>query len=109
MFLGFMALAARALLVQSVNKDFLQAEAEKRYSRKTELVATRGMITDRNGTPLATSPAVKTVTVNPTYYKKVLAELEKSQSEQLSRLPGKLVRLSDLLDIDLNTIERRLA
>ena len=109
MFLGFMALAARAILVQFVYKDFLQAEAEKRYSSKAELVATRGMITDRNGKPLATSPAVKTVTVNPTYYKKVLAELEESQSEQLSGLPGKLVRLSDLLDIDLNTIERRLA
>ena len=65
MFMGFMALAARALYCQSVNKDFLQAEAEKRYARTTKLIATRGLITDRNGEARAISPSVEKVTANP--------------------------------------------
>ena len=96
MFLGFMALAARALYCQSVNKDFLQAEAEKRYSRTKELIATRGLITDRNGEALAISTAVETVTANP------------HQIKLESIAPKKLIRLSELLDVNLDYIKRRL-
>ena len=97
MFIGFMALAARALYCQSVNKDFLQAEAEKRYSRTKELIATRGLITDRNGETLDISTAVETVTANP------------EQIEFGSVAPEKLVRLSELLDLDVDFIKRRLS
>ena len=97
MFLGFMALAARALYCQSVNKEFLQAEAEKRYARTTKLVATRGLITDRNGEALAISTAVETVTANP------------GRINVESIAPEKLVKLSQLLDVKLDYIKRRLA
>ncbi|MDA0360645.1 MAG: penicillin-binding protein 2 [Proteobacteria bacterium] len=96
MFMGFMALAARALYCQSVNKDFLQAEAEKRYARTTKLIATRGLITDRNGEALAISTAVETVTANP------------SQINLESIAPEKLIKLSELLDVKLDYIKRRL-
>ena len=97
MFLGFMALAARALYVQSVNKEFLQAEAEKRYARTTKLIATRGLITDRNGEALAISTAVETVTANP------------GRINVESIAPEKLIKLSQLLDVKLDYIKRRLA
>ena len=97
MFLGFMALAARALYCQSVNKEFLQAEAEKRYARTTKLIATRGLITDRNGEALAISTAVETVTANP------------GRINVESIAPEKLVKLSQLLDVKLDYIKRRLA
>ena len=96
MFLGFMALAARALLVQSVNKDVLQAEAEKRYARTTKRSATRGLITDRNGEALAISTAVETVTANP------------GQINLESIAPEKLIKLSELLGLKLDYIKRRL-
>ena len=96
MFMGFMALAARALYCQSVNKDFLQAEAEKRYARTTKLIATRGLITDRNGEALAISTAVETVTANP------------GQINLESIAPEKLIKLSELLDVKLDYIKRRL-
>ncbi|MDC1311622.1 penicillin-binding protein 2 [Burkholderiales bacterium] len=96
MFLGFITLAARALYCQSVNKDFLQAEAEKRYSRTKELIATRGKIIDRYGKTLAISTAVETVTANP------------SQIEFESIAPEKLVKLSELLEVNLDYIKRRL-
>ena len=97
MFLGFMALAARALYCQSVNKEFLQAEAEKRYARTTKLIATRGLITDRNGEALAISTAVETVTANP------------GRINVESIAPEKLIKLSQLLGVKLDYIKRRLA
>ena len=97
MFLGFMALAARALYCQSVNKDFLQAEAEKRYSRTTTLIATRGLITDRNGEALAISTAVETVSANPSHL-------------ELDNIPHeKLLQLSKLLSMDVKVIHRKLS
>ena len=97
MSLGFMALAARALYCQSVNKDFLQAEAEKRYSRTTTLIATRGLITDRNGEALAISTAVETVAANPSHL-------------ELDNIPHeKLLQLSKLLSMDVKVIHRKLS
>jgi cell division protein FtsI/penicillin-binding protein 2 len=96
MFLGFMALAARALYCQSVNKDFLQAEAEKRYSRTKSLIATRGLITDRNGEALAITTAVETVTVNPRRI-----NFEGISTEKLSQL-------SNLLNLDTEFLKKQL-
>jgi cell division protein FtsI/penicillin-binding protein 2 len=39
-FLGFISLIARAFYCQGVNHEFLQSEAELRYERTKELVAT---------------------------------------------------------------------
>jgi cell division protein FtsI/penicillin-binding protein 2 len=53
--LGFAALIGRAVLLQGVRHSFYQKEGEARYTRAITLYAHRGMITDRNGEPLAIS------------------------------------------------------
>ncbi len=65
LFAGFMMLAARALYLQGLNKDFLQARGESRYQRTIDAVANRGTITDRNGDPLAISTPVESVWASP--------------------------------------------
>ena len=65
-----LALAAAAIVwklfsLQLVDGEFLQTEGDARTVRVEPLVAHRGMITDRNGEPLAISTPVKSVWVNP--------------------------------------------
>lgn len=50
---------------QVIETDFLQTEGERRYLRIGEIAARRGMITDRNGEPLAVSTPVETVWAEP--------------------------------------------
>ena len=64
-FLAFLALIARALYLQSMTTDFLQAQGATRYTRTIELPATRGRIIDRNGQVLASSVPVKAVWAIP--------------------------------------------
>ncbi len=65
-----LALSALSLVWQSLDRQvfetaFLQEQGERRYLRVMEVDASRGMITDRNGEPLAISTPVKSVTANP--------------------------------------------
>jgi cell division protein FtsI (penicillin-binding protein 3) len=65
-----MALAFASLIWQSIDRQvfqtaFLQEQGERRYLRVVEVDASRGMITDRNGEPLAISTPVKSVAANP--------------------------------------------
>ena len=59
------ALTARAVYLQIMDTDFLQGQGEARYMRKVPIASTRGVITDRNGEPLAVSTPVESVWVNP--------------------------------------------
>ncbi|MGE5026863.1 MAG: peptidoglycan D,D-transpeptidase FtsI family protein, partial [Betaproteobacteria bacterium] len=61
----FLGLVARAVYLQGLNTDFLRQKGDARYSRVIELTAHRGMITDRNGEPLAISTPVESVWVSP--------------------------------------------
>ena len=61
----FLALIARALFLQGLDNNFLRQKGDERYSRVIELTAHRGMITDRNGEPLAISTPVESVWVSP--------------------------------------------
>ncbi len=63
--LGFGALLARGIYLQSVHKAFLQQKGDARYSRTLVLQAHRGKITDRNGELLAVSSPVESVWVSP--------------------------------------------
>jgi cell division protein FtsI (penicillin-binding protein 3) len=62
---SFVGLAVRALWLQGMQRDFLQAKGESRYGRTLELSAHRGMITDRHGEPLAVSTPVESVWASP--------------------------------------------
>ncbi|MDP6183371.1 MAG: penicillin-binding protein 2, partial [Gammaproteobacteria bacterium] len=58
-------LAWRAMDLQLTNKEFLQEHGDARYLRVVETSAHRGMITDRNGEPLAISTPVQSVWGQP--------------------------------------------
>ena len=90
----FVALALRALYLQGLHHDFLQAKGESRYSRVIALSATRGMIVDRNNEPLAISTPVESVAASP-------ADMEISTEET--------VKLARLLAMDTAELKRRLA
>ena len=60
-----LALLARAVYLQHHNRPVLQQEADNRHLRTVEIPARRGMITDRNGEPLAVSTPVYDVWVDP--------------------------------------------
>ena len=82
-FFGFMVLAARALYLQGLRNDFLQQKGETRYARVVEISAHRGMVTDRNGEPLALSTPVESVWAAPAD-----AGLSFEQRAKLTRLLG---------------------
>ncbi len=70
MVLFFMAVALVLLMYRMVQlhvleKDFLINQGEARTIRFEEIVANRGVITDRSGEPLAVSTPVETVWMNP--------------------------------------------
>ena len=58
---GLAGLIGRAIYLQGIHNDFLQEQGNQRFSRVMEVSAHRGMITDRNGAPLAVSTPVESV------------------------------------------------
>ena len=90
---GFAVLIGRAIWLQGMNDDFLQAKGESRYSRVIEIPAHRGRITDRHGEALAISTPVKSVWAIP-------GEVTLAKSQ--------LTRLSALLELPPQDIERRI-
>lgn len=63
-----------------LHRQFLQGQGNARSLRVIDIPAYRGMITDRNGTPLAISTPVESVWVNPKEF-----ESEKEQFMQLAK------------------------
>ncbi|MDH5537016.1 MAG: penicillin-binding protein 2, partial [Betaproteobacteria bacterium] len=89
----FAVLAGRALYLQGMHNDFLRQEGESRYSRVIDITATRGMIVDRHGEPLAISTPVESVAASP-------ADLEAT--------PAQFARLARLLAMNLGELRRKL-
>ncbi|MEO5702946.1 MAG: penicillin-binding transpeptidase domain-containing protein [Gammaproteobacteria bacterium] len=67
----------RAVDLQVFNKNFLQGEGNARHLRVIPVAAHRGMITDRNGDPLAISTPVDSVWANPQLMVSARASLPK--------------------------------
>jgi cell division protein FtsI (penicillin-binding protein 3) len=82
--LGFATLLGRSIYLQAMHKNFLQEKGDARYSRTLTLPAHRGMITDRNGEPLAISTPVESIWASPPDF------------EATSQQIGKLAALLDL-------------
>lgn len=72
-----------------LERDFLQGQGDARTVRTEPLVAHRGMITDRNGEPLAISTPVKSIWVNP---------------RQLAEKPAEIARLADALSLNAESL-----
>lgn len=87
-------LVARAFWMMIVNKDFYMSKGEARFERNLPIAVSRGMITDRNGEPLAVSTPVESVWGNP-------QELFKHQN----RWP----ELAKALNIPFGELQRKLA
>jgi cell division protein FtsI (penicillin-binding protein 3) len=87
------ALAARSVHLQVLNKDFLNQQADTRHLRTESISAHRGTITDRNGEPLAISTPVDSIWANP---------------KELARAVDNVPKLARLLRIDPQNLIRRI-
>ncbi len=92
LFACFAVLTGRAVYLQGLNNDFLQAKGESRYSRAIEISATRGMIVDRNNEPLAISTPVESVAASPA---------------DIDITPEQSRRLAKLLQTDVADLQRK--
>jgi len=58
-------LVGRAAQMQLLDQDFYARQGDQRFLREVPIATSRGMITDRNGEPLAVSTPVESVWANP--------------------------------------------
>lgn len=65
MALCVIAIAWKVSVLHIMDRDFLQGQGDARTIRIVPLVANRGLITDRNGEPLAVSTPIQSIWVNP--------------------------------------------
>ena len=92
--LAAVVLVWRAVCLQVLDKQFLQDQVQARHLRVVTLSAHRGMITDRNGEPLAISTPVESVWVNP---------------QQLGGEQQRIPELEKVLSLRHATVQRLLA
>ena len=81
--IGFAGLLGRGVYLQGIHDDFLQKKGDARYSRVIEVSAHRGMITDRNGEPLAVSTPVESVWASPSD-----VEADEGKIQKLAKILG---------------------
>ena len=80
---GLAGLLGRGVYLQGIHNDFLQEKGNARYSRVIEVSAHRGMISDRNGEPLAVSTPVESVWASPPD-----VEADRRQVKKLAQILG---------------------
>lgn len=87
-------LIGRITLLQVIDRPFLQSQGDARTLRHEAISAHRGMITDRNGEPLAISTPVVTIWANP----------QELPDDAIQR-----IMLAQALGMTLNDFEARVA
>ncbi len=75
--------------LHTTERDFLQGQGDARTIRTVPLVANRGLITDRNGEPLAVSTPVKSIWIDP---------------PELLESPSAITRLATELDLNAEVL-----
>jgi cell division protein FtsI (penicillin-binding protein 3) len=88
------ALVARAFQMQVMKREFYQDQGDARFLRDIEVPASRGMITDRNGEPLAISTPMVSLWLHP---------------ETLLEDPSRIAQLAQAMQTDANTLGARIA
>jgi cell division protein FtsI (penicillin-binding protein 3) len=88
-----LAVVGRAVDLQLVDNDFYRQQGDARFVREIPIPTSRGMITDRNGEPLAVSSPVESVWGNP---------------QELLRNPNRLPQLAEALGLPLDQLTRKL-
>ncbi|CDZ78628.1 Peptidoglycan synthase FtsI precursor [Legionella massiliensis] len=86
------ALLFRMLDLTVLHRQFLQGQGDARSLRTIDIPAHRGMITDRQGTPLAVSTPVQTVWINPKTF--APSKTQFIQLSQILNIPPKNLFLS---------------
>jgi len=89
-----LALIGRAVDLQLVDNDFYRKQGDERFLRELEIPTTRGMITDRNGEPLAVSTPVESIWANP---------------RELARYPDRLPALASALGVPADYLQRKVS
>jgi cell division protein FtsI (penicillin-binding protein 3) len=87
------ALVGRAFDVQVLNNDFYVEQGDARALREIPIPVSRGMITDRNGEPLAVSTPVESIWANP---------------QELLRHPDRIPELAGVLGVPVDYLTRKL-
>lgn len=87
-------LAWRTVYLQVMSRQFLQTQGDARHLRVVTMPASRGMVLDRHGEPLAISTPVESVWANP-------------MEMDLDRAP--LAKLARSLEMDAGHLQRLLA
>jgi cell division protein FtsI (penicillin-binding protein 3) len=87
-------LVGRAAHLQLISPDFYQQQGDARFLRDVPIATSRGMITDRNGEPLAVSSPVESIWANP---------------KELLQHADRVGALADALDIPREVLTQRLA
>jgi len=91
-----------------LDKEFLQDQGDARTIRTEPLSAHRGVITDRNGEPLAVSTPVKSVWVNPKELSQEARDIELLAKEYKYHAPGiGLIRDEDLQLVKYGFVKRQ--
>jgi cell division protein FtsI (penicillin-binding protein 3) len=88
-----LALVGRAVDLQLIDNDFYRQQGDARFLREIPIPTSRGMITDRNGEPLAVSSPVESIWGNP---------------QELLKNPGRLPELAKALGIPADQLTRKL-
>ncbi len=94
MLAGLFLLFARAVYLQCIHNAFLQEKGNERYGRTIGVAAHRGMISDRNGKPLAISTPVESVWASP---------------QEVDASHGQVARLAHILRMPAGEVASRLA
>jgi cell division protein FtsI (penicillin-binding protein 3) len=88
-----LALIGRAVDLQLIDNDFYRQQGDARFLREIPIPTSRGMITDRNGEPLAVSSPVESVWGNP---------------QELLKAPDRLPELARTLGVPADYLTRKL-
>lgn len=89
-----LALVGRAVDLQLIDNDFYQKQGNARFLRDIEIPVSRGMITDRNGEPLAVSSPVESVWADP---------------QELMKNPARLPELAKALGVPTDYLTRKVS
>ncbi len=89
-----LALVGRAVDLQLIDNDFYREQGNERFLRELEIPTVRGMITDRNGEPLAVSSPVESLWANP---------------QELSKHPQRIEELAEALDVPADYLQRKVS
>lgn len=104
MVLGIVALIGRAFVIQVLNKDFYQEQGNKLITTTRTEPSYRGIITDRNGMPLAVSAPLVSLTFSPHDYANEYYQL-KAQQLKYKNTPKELIKVNKrLADMNLNRL-----